>query len=320
MNSRSTPLVPKELILPVCQRLAFVLFAMCSTALGIRLYARYKLGTLGDKKPGDRISSPLNGTRFFLDIGGSSDKGGTSPTRFLEESGWKGVCVKPFPDAERSCEPISMAVVPVDGDKVMVPDCSGQTSPLQVVLSRFTQTVCPNVERAGVGINALLKISKAPRVIDFIKLDTGGSERDIISRFPFDQFCVRAWAVNKAVPQSDIPKLLTARKCKVKEAGSGIWARCTCAGSDQSLLQMHSTQATTNRVVFPWKVNALEDLRTYERKAFKMKRRKSKKAWHSPAIVSSIAPVEHAESLADENSLLGGASGVGGSLMRRSFA
>jgi len=234
---RRTPLVPKEMILPVCQRLAFVLFAMCSTALGIRLYARYKLGTLGGH-PSGRLTplSPLgNATHFFLDIGSYTGRTGSSQTKALEESGWKGVCAKPFPDAERACQPVSMPVVPVDGDQVMVSDCTEQTSPLQVVLSTFRN--CDKVPRNGLGIKELMTVSKAPRIIDFVHLDTDGSEEEILKKFPFDEYCVRSWALNKASPDSNIPKLLESQNCKMKEAPTGYWARCSCAHFGDSLLE-----------------------------------------------------------------------------------
>lgn len=240
-NRRRAPLVPKEIILPTLQRLGIVLFAMCGTALGIRLYARYKLGTLGGSPNSlDSLVNPLlmNESHFFLDISGAKGNDGSALTKQLEESGWKGVCVKPFPDSGRSCQPISMPIVAQGGDQVMVADCTRKTSSLQVVLSAFSiSSGCPQVKRSGVGIKDLMKISEAPSVIDFVHLDADGSESKIIEDFPFAEFCVRAWRINEAHPQSGITNLLQARNCNVKGSPAGYWARCSCSGFSESLLQ-----------------------------------------------------------------------------------
>jgi len=293
--NRRAPLVPKELILPTLQRLGIVLFAMCGTALGIRLYARYKLGTLGGSPNSlDRLVSPLlvNDTRFFLDISGAKGNDGSALTKQLEESGWKGVCVKPFPDSERSCEPISMPVVAKGGDQVMVADCTRKTSPLQVVLSAFSlNSECPQVERSGVGIKDLMKISEAPSVIDFVHLDADGSESDIIKDFPFAEFCVRAWKVNQAHAQSNVPKMLKARNCNVEESKAGYEARCSCSDFVESLLQ---ARATASAATFP------------KRKGVQTKKnRKKAQQVHASAMVSDVESLHVAS---------------GGSIVRRPVA
>jgi len=220
---------------PVCQRLAFVLFAMCVSTLGLRLYARYKMReALGMKPLIDSLTNiPVHGPHgFFLDIGDTKE--GVSQTRLLEESGWKGVCVSAFPDAARSCEPISMPAALVDGDQVMVPDCSEHSWPARVVLNALNR--CPHTAHKGVGIDALLRLSKAPRVIDFVHLETEGSEASILEKFPFREFCVGAWTVTKApsaelyTQQSRIAELLTDNNCKVEESRASYSARCACEG------------------------------------------------------------------------------------------
>jgi len=289
------PLVPKELIVPVCQRLAFILFVMCGTALGIRLFALWKMGKLGHYGPRVAALSPVNGTRFFLDIGNAANNG-ISPTKQLEESGWKGVCASPFPSTERSCKAISMPVVPTEGDQVEVDDCA-QSSPLQVLMSAVATIDCPKVVRAGVGIVDLLQLSKAPPVIDYLALETDGSELSILKRFPFDEFCVRAWTVGHKADATDTHKLLTSRGCKVKDVGPAYWARCPC--SSESLLQVRA-----------------------EAPRHSQRHRKKSSPAVAAIVPSGVLPVEPAETdpLGESSRMLGGSSGLGGSLLRRSFA
>jgi len=273
---RSTPLVPKELILPVCQRFAFVLFAMCSTALGIRLYARWKLGMLGGHPVGRISLNPLNETRFFLDISVHTEgKPMDSKSKNLEEAGWKGALVKAFPEADRSCEKIAMPIAITDGEQVSVADCAAVKPSLpQVVLSAFStkfSAACPVVQRPGVGIEALLKLSKAPPVIDYVSLDTEGTEKDILQRFPFKEHCVRAWAVNQAQEgDADVQALFIKQECRVRQTSNELWARCPCEdfaggslGEDfedslkgQSFVQIADEKPQTPaRKASPWKVH-----------------------------------------------------------------
>jgi len=178
-----------------------------------------------------RVGIPfVNGTHFFVDI--SQGGNGMSHTRTLEESGWKGICADPFPDRDRTCEAVSMPVVAKSGEKVMVSDCSSRPAVMQAVLAALSN--CPQVERAGVSMDNLLRISKAPSIIDFIHLDSGGSEEQILSTFPFDKFCVRAWAVSKAHQGSAVGSFLKHRDCEIKEAPVGYFARCSCSKFEEA--------------------------------------------------------------------------------------
>jgi len=159
-------------------------------------------------------------------------------TRQLEENGWRGACVNPFPDKERSCTAISMPLAVENGEQVEVADCTGGSSPLQVLLQTFAAAprVCPTVERAGVGFEEMLKLSKAPPVIDYVALDTAGSELAVLQKFPSDKYCVRAWTVQH-YSETDIREFFTDQKCRLKEAGGAYFARCPCTGFSANLLQ-----------------------------------------------------------------------------------
>lgn len=229
---RSTLVVPKELLWPLCQRLFLVLLVMCSTALGIRLHALWRLGKLGSLS---RMSNHIrvNGTHFFLDIGsGNAGLQGFSHTRKLEDNGWRGVCADPFPDHARSCQTLAMPVTPTRGDNVKMMDCRDRNS-------HSLPGSCTQVSRNGVTVGDVLKLTRAPKVIDYINLDTEGTELAVLKTFPFQDFCVRSWTVqhrNESVVAAGALDVLESRGCKVTDTGSSHWARCSCKRFSASLL------------------------------------------------------------------------------------
>lgn len=276
--------MPKELVVPVCQRLSFVGVVMCSTALAIRLHALYKMGKLG-RWSHDKSKMPdvlVNGTHYFMDIGlGNNGDDGRSHTKVLEGRGWRGACVDPFPDTSRKCTVIDMPVAPRSGQQVELTDCTAKNT-LQVLMSATARALgrhaddCPIVQRTALSITDLLQLAKAPRVIDYLSLDTGGSELDVLEAFPFGDFCVRAWTVRHGDAQvsASIRKLLASHNsCKVKEAGPSYWARCSCSGFSESLLA-HRAIANTEEAS-----KARGDSRVLNRK--------HKRHWKGSAMVSS---------------------------------
>lgn len=278
---------------------------MSSTALGIRLYSLWKMGKLGHNAHQGLL---VNGTHFFLDIGsGNSGYNGFSNTKKLEESGWRGVCADPFPDNERLCTALSMPVTATTGQPVKLPDCRGQAQPLAVVSMSTATANCPTVDRAGVGIVDALKLSQAPRVIDYVSLDAQGFELDILKRFPFQDHCVRSWTVNhgnKPDVAAPIQELLTTHGCHLKDAGPMYWARCSCSKSE-SLLTKHTVDD-------PAKGG------TVMRKDGLVQSKKHRKK-HRDSDVAAIAPsgmlTEGEDPLGHDSSIVGIASGVEGSLL-----
>jgi len=234
---------------PLFQRLALVLFAMCGTALGIRLFNLYQAQVRATRNHSNTVTHHVNGTKFFLDIGsGNSGLQGYSPTAMLEGAGWKGVCADPFPDADRSCTAVDAPVTPLAGQSVTLRDCTPHFSPLLVMLSTAVST-CPTVERSGVSIADVLKLSQAPHVIDFVSLNTEGTELAILQRFPFQDFCVQSWTVkhgNKANATPGIQNLLKARHCRVTSAGASYFARCPCDRFAESLLTRRAVALTAH--------------------------------------------------------------------------
>lgn len=239
--------------MPVCWRLTLVCCVMSGSALGLRLFTLWRMRHVSHNM---QSAFPLNnGTHFFMDVGLTGSVSGLafSRTRHLEDNGWRGVCANPFPDAERSCVAVSMPVAPVTGQQVKVSDCSASVPTFQAVFTTAASKMdCPQVERTGVSISELLQLSKAPRVIDYLALSTQGSELEILKRFPFESFCVRAWTIDRKHEEvelsSGIRNLLVSRRCRVKDISGSAWfARCPCPRSTQSLLDSHAAAANKDK-------------------------------------------------------------------------
>lgn len=175
---------------------------------------------------------------FFFDIGASANQVRASyRTRHLEKKGFAGICAVPFPGnfAERSCRVVALPVSGASGEKVKVQDCSNSPpESLQHLIAPFAPQFsnCPLVEANTMGIVDLLALGKAPRVIDFIQLDTNGTELAILNNFPVDSFCVRAWTVKHNYNNDDLAKirhiLEIGMGCHVREGAGEYWARCPC--------------------------------------------------------------------------------------------
>ena len=69
------------------------------------------------------------------------------------------------------------------------------------------------VTQKTIGLNDLLANHQAPRTIDFISIDTEGSEPDILAGFDFDAYDVRLFAIehNFTPAQQQIDRLMDAR-------------------------------------------------------------------------------------------------------------
>lgn len=172
--------------------------------------------------------------KFFIDIGGSSEALESSMNgKHLEKKGWSGVCAMPLSGEipGRTCKVVALPVGATDGDPIRVSDCSRNTKGLQGLINKFIKVGCDQVPATTVSIGKVLAIASAPKVVDYISLDTQGNATGILKSFPFGEHCVRAWSI-KGIEDSrsmtDIHNLLeVGQGCRVHK-GDGIWARCPC--------------------------------------------------------------------------------------------
>lgn len=187
-----------------------------------------------------------NAPGFFFDIGASSSAvRGSKRSQLLEKKGWSGICAVPYPGdfSSRSCRVVALPVSGISGEKVQVQDCSERPAHTFAGLIRTLQkdTTCPEVEANTVGIVDLLSLSAAPPVIDYIALDTHGSELEILEQFPFSDFCARSWTVKHNYDSHLMERIRSilevAHGCRVREGAGEYWARCICEKNTKQIGQ-----------------------------------------------------------------------------------
>lgn len=204
----------------------------------------------GDSSMVRRATAATNSKKFFLDIAASTTRlesslGGS----YLENLGWRSVCAVPSPVelAGRTCEVVARPISGKDGVSIQVPDCSGNAGGLKGVMNKMVKLACPYKNATTFGIDKLLEMVNAPKVIDYIAIDNqdypnpGFHELDIIKRFPFSKRCVHAWFVQSsdAKTRTSISNLLeVAQGCKVHRSPDQIFARCPCKSEHKSASQI----------------------------------------------------------------------------------
>jgi FkbM family methyltransferase len=127
---------------------------------------------------------------YFLDVG-SADGTLGSNTRALEEHGWKGICVDPFPThmEGRTCQ-MFKEVVYSEAGKRMTFHAAGQLGGLTDTLGMWKVEAeqAPAVEFTTVTMADILSRGHAPQHIDYMSLDIEGAELDALRGFPFDRY------------------------------------------------------------------------------------------------------------------------------------
>jgi FkbM family methyltransferase len=150
---------------------------------------------------------------FFLDVGSGHGTIGSN-TKALEELGWKGICVDPFPThmEGRSCEMVREVVSNTSGQTVKFHTHSGLGG-IADTLGKWKEEAekSPAVELTTVTLAEVLERSKAPAFIHFLSLDIEGAELDALRGVPFDKYRFGAMAIehNEEEPKrSDLIKFL----------------------------------------------------------------------------------------------------------------
>jgi FkbM family methyltransferase len=127
---------------------------------------------------------------FFLDVG-SGDGTVGSNTKALEEKGWTGVCVDPFPKnmQGRTCQMFKEVVFSEAGQKVQF-KVAGDLGGIAQDLGRWKSSAdgSPTVEFTTVTLGDILERAHAPRYIHYMSLDIEGAELDALRGLPFDKY------------------------------------------------------------------------------------------------------------------------------------
>ena len=125
---------------------------------------------------------------FFLDVG-SADGTLFSSTKALEQKGWSGICIDPFPKnmQDRTCQMFKEVVFSEAGKRVTAANIS--------TAWKDQALKAPTVEFTAVTLGDILARARAPQFIHFVSLDIGGAEFEALKGFPFDKYRIGALAV-----------------------------------------------------------------------------------------------------------------------------
>lgn len=152
---------------------------------------------------------------YFVDIGSGHGTIGSN-SRALEERGWSGVCVDPFPIhmEGRTCEMFKEVVFSKPG-LLMTFHTAGGLGGVGETLGKWNKTAAsaPTVDIRTVTVADILARAGAPQFIHYVSLDVEGAELEALRGFPFDRYHVGAWTIehNREEPKrSQIVALLAA--------------------------------------------------------------------------------------------------------------
>jgi FkbM family methyltransferase len=146
------------------------------------------------------FQSKKNG--YFVDIG-AYDGLSISNTKILEDLGWSGICIEPHPNVfkslieNRTCECINCAIWNED-TKIKFLSLSGYTEMLSGILdsydTRHYNRVISELNTHG-GYSEIIEIDAKKfetiieqTEIDFLSIDTEGSELQILEQINFDRY------------------------------------------------------------------------------------------------------------------------------------
>jgi hypothetical protein len=153
---------------------------------------------------------------YFLDVG-SADGFVNSNTWALEQRGWKGICVDPFPSnmTGRTCQMFRDAVDAQGGQKVQFA-MAGEVGGITEHLDRWKDLTkgAKTVELTTVTLREILQRAHAPSFIHFMSLDIEGAELEALKGFPFDEYKLGSLAVEhncEEPKRTDIEHLLNSK-------------------------------------------------------------------------------------------------------------
>jgi FkbM family methyltransferase len=152
---------------------------------------------------------------FYVDVG-SADGEAISNTKLLDNLGWKGVCIDPFPRnmAKRTCQVFRQPAYSESGKRLTLRaagDLSGIESHLDPK-SRASQA--PTVEFVSATLDEILAKAHAPTYIDYMNLDVEGAEYEVLRGLSFDRYQVGSLTVEhnyETVRREAIHNLLAAK-------------------------------------------------------------------------------------------------------------
>lgn len=175
---------------------------------------------------------------FFVEFG-ATDGVRLSNTFILEnEFAWKGICAEPNPalfeqlQRNRNCLTVSDCIGGQTGQEVefVLADAFGGIADYAFADQHAERRQAFRTDGhvmlvTTISLNDFLRKYGAPHEIDYLSIDTEGSEYEILSHFPFDQWRIRLITVeHNGTPMRDrIAELLEGLGYRRTEAGFDDW-------------------------------------------------------------------------------------------------
>jgi FkbM family methyltransferase len=163
---------------------------------------------------------------FFIDIGAHDGITGNN-TEFLEKLGWFGICFEPHPELflklekNRNCEKYNYAIWDKE-DKVNFLSIDGQVDMLSGIVESYDHRHINRIQRElssyGGKSQYLLVDSKkfssvvSEKKIDFMSLDTEGSELQILKSIDFNDYDIRVICVENNYNDDELNNFLISKK------------------------------------------------------------------------------------------------------------
>jgi FkbM family methyltransferase len=134
---------------------------------------------------------------FFLDVGSGHGTIGSN-TKALEDVGWTGICVDPFPThmEGRTCRMEKVVVSSTAGQVVKFHTHPGLGG-IADTLGKWKEEAekSPAVELTTTTLGEVLAGANAPSFIHFLSLDIEGAELEALRGLPFDKYRFGAMAI-----------------------------------------------------------------------------------------------------------------------------
>ncbi len=159
---------------------------------------------------------------FFVDIGAYNGVEISNSYYLEQQLGWSGICVEPIPKLftrlarDRKCICVHGCVAPEDGEVefLEVEGCEtlsglattlGETNDERIIGHKLNKLKLP-----GFRLDTLLRRHKV-RKVDFLSIDTEGSEMAILRNFDWDQFEIDVICVENTYFGDQMPEFLYGR-------------------------------------------------------------------------------------------------------------
>jgi FkbM family methyltransferase len=148
---------------------------------------------------------------YFLDVGSGHGTIGSN-TKALEERGWTGICVDPFPVhmEGRTCRMVTEVVSSEPGKTVDFHTHAGLGG-IADTLGKWKAEASksPVVRLTTVTLGEILAREQAPLFIHFLSLDIEGAELDALRGLPLDRYRFGAMAIEHNEEEPKRTDLLT---------------------------------------------------------------------------------------------------------------